>query len=751
MKLNITLILILSFFSATGQTTLDKIGQTPGGSGFHVNYDSSTQRLFVGCGGSVRMYDAAQEDSLVLIGHRAFFSLINETYIDGNILYVAANHDGFWALDITQPEMPILGHYPTGGDSAAFDIDMYNDTLYFANGRKAIELTFSPETGFHKIREFGTGNVMCVERRNELIAVGSRIFLAGQVSVFDVANVTAPLASWSDNLVAHLEDLQFADLNDSIIYLCGGYSNLALRGEFWALQFTGTSLDSIARFTIDGFLPGIASCNIINMDSRNDTLYLATMAGLYMLETTVPVLDATGLPDDSMEVIGHIRPGLWHFDVSLADGTNYLAISSEWIGFVWRNLNNPIPWDTSEVYMTGGWGNSSRLRGDTLWVAMEGYGLAAYKLNDLYYSSGYIQDQELLNIFTQFVASFDFVDDTLVWLSNHEVYNLKPWLEGGEPALVGKAPGAGIGTRMAETAQGKRLVSSIYNTVWGLDIGGELRLYDPYNAPDYPLLGSKIIEGAPHVFTIEYDSVWVGAQVNSVWSVAVYKIEADSFRLVAHAPAPGKVYSVSKDGSHIAVGCKLGGAAWYHFNGTDFIQEGSIPSFEHNVIDVKIKNDYLYIADQKDGLFVYNLSVPEDPILAAQSSGSGGWDNSFGSRGIDVGPDGKIYLTDFHVGTMIIEAFDTSLVNVIQKDFHKNESNIIVYPNPAANVLTIETDGFNNGKGILKIFNTNGQKLLEQQLTEKITPINIASFDIGIYYIQLINGNTIETIKFIKY
>ncbi|MEA3445834.1 MAG: hypothetical protein U9R19_14040, partial [Bacteroidota bacterium] len=503
MKRILTIIFLLTTFLTTGQITLDKIGQTPGGSGFHVNYDNNSQKLFVGCGGSVWMYDATLEDSLVLIGHRAFFSLINETYVDGNILYVAANHDGFWALDITQPEMPILGHYPTGGDSAAFDIDMYNDTLYFANARKAIELTFSPSTGFHKIREFGSGNVMCVERRNNLIAVGSRIFLAGKVEVFDVADVSSALGTYTHNLISHLEDLQFADLSDNIIYLCGGNSNLAMRGEFWAFQFTGNSLDSIDRYTIDGFIPGVASANIINMDSRNDTLYLATTAALYNLETDVPVLDATGLPNNSLTVIDHIRPGLWHFDVSLADGTDYLAISSEWIGFVWRNLNNPIPWDTTEVYLTGGWGNYSRLRGDTLWVAMEGYGLAAYKLSDLYYSSGYIKDQELLNIFTQFVASFDFIDDTLVWLSNHEVYNLKPWLEGGEPELVGQSIGAGIGIQLAETALGKRIVSSTYNPTWGLDIAGELRLFDPYDAPNYPLISSKTIEGAPKVFTVE--------------------------------------------------------------------------------------------------------------------------------------------------------------------------------------------------------------------------------------------------------
>ncbi|MCF8370556.1 MAG: T9SS type A sorting domain-containing protein [Bacteroidales bacterium] len=716
MKLiNILTFLLISFICQS-QINLEKLGQTPGGSGYHVNYDSASKKLFVGCGGTVRMYDATVEDSLVLIGYRPFFSVINETYVDGDILFVAANHDGFWALDHTQPELPILGHYPTPGDSAAFDIDIYNDTLYFANRRKAIELTFSTTTGFHKIREFGTANVYCVERRNNLIAVGNRIFLAGKVDVFDVDNVNAPLGSYQHNLIAHLEDLQFADLNDSIIYLCGGNSGLATKGEFWAFQYTGTSLDSIGRYTIDGFIPGIASANIMNMDSRNDTLYLATMAGLYNLETDVPVLDATGLPNNPLEVIGHIRPGLWHFDVSLADGTDYLAISSEWIGFVWRDLNNPIPWDTSEVYFTGGWGNYSRLRGDTLWVAMEGYGLCAYKLNDLLYTSGLNFDQELCHIFTQFVASFGFIDDTLVWLSNHEIYNLKPWLEGGQPELVGQAPGSGICTQVAETALGKRIVSSTYNVLWSLDIDGALQLYDPYNYPNYTMIHSKEIEGSPKVFTVEHDSVWVGAQINSVWSLAVYKIEADTFRLVAHTPAPGKVYSVSKDGNQIAVGCKLGGAAWYRFNGTGFIQEGSLPPFAQNIIDIKIKNNYLYVADRFDGLFVYDISQPGNPVLTAQSPGSGGWDGAYGTTGIDVGPDGKIYLTDFHVGTMIIEAVDSMLITGIPRPAYQEKSEgISVYPNPAGDYIIFDAgkDYFDDVQ--ITVFDMTGKKIFSDE------------------------------------
>ncbi|MEA3445418.1 MAG: T9SS type A sorting domain-containing protein, partial [Bacteroidota bacterium] len=307
---------------------------------------------------------------------------------------------------------------------------------------------------------------------------------------------------------------------------------------------------------------------------------------------------------------------------------------------------------------------------------------------------------------------------------------------------VGQSIGAGIGIQLAETALGKRIVSSTYNPTWGLDIAGELRLYDPYDAPNYPLISSKTIEGAPKVFTVEGDSVWVGAQINSVWSVAVYKIEADTFRLVAHAPAPGKIYSVTKDGNRIAVGCKLGGAAWYYFNGTSFFQEGSIPAFSINAIDVKIKNNYLYIADQKNGLYVYDVSIPGNPVLAAQSSGSGGWDNTFGARGIDVGPDGKIYLTDFHVGTMIIEAIDTSIVTVVpvaQKD--KKES-ISVYPNPAGNYVTFTCLQREFLDANISLYDMTGRKLMERdQINGKQYSISISDFKPGLYMYKVSDRN----------
>ena len=91
-----------------------------------------------------------------------------------------------------------------------------------------------------------------------------------------------------------------------------------------------------------------------------------------------------------------------------------------------------------------------------------------------------------------------------------------------------------------------------------------------------------------------------------------------------------------------------------------------------------------------------------------------------------------------------------TVVDVIKKDFQKNKSNITLYPNPVTNILTIESGTVNDGKTILSILNIQGQKLLESKMEDKITQVNIEAFKKGVYFIQLINGSSIETSKFIK-
>jgi hypothetical protein len=74
-----------------------------------------------------------------------------------------------------------------------------------------------------------------------------------------------------------------------------------------------------------------------------------------------------------------------------------------------------------------------------------------------------------------------------------------------------------------------------------------------------------------------------------------------------------------------------------------------------------------------------------------------------------------------------------------------------VYPNPATTVLTVETGNIPDAKASLRIMNTTGIELWRKETREKITPVDIRSFEKGVYFIQYSNERIIETTKFIKY
>ena len=290
---------------------LDHLGQTPGGSAFNLNYDAMERRLFVGCGASIWVYDMSIPDDAEIIAARRFLGLTNEMILVDDILFAAITHDGLWALDAESDTLRTISHFPTTADSAAYDIDVFNDTIYLADGYDVIVLSLDEASGFSEVDRFSEDycKAMTVARRENLVAAGYWCGFSGKICIYSADDVSEPLACWSNSSIYDLQDIQFADRNDSIIYVCGGSNNLGLTGQFYALQYDGDSLFPVAHYTISGF-PGLCSAEIINMDSRNDTLFLATTAGMYGLSTDIPVIDATMLPDDSIEVIGHIRPGL---------------------------------------------------------------------------------------------------------------------------------------------------------------------------------------------------------------------------------------------------------------------------------------------------------------------------------------------------------------------------------------------------------------------------------------------------------
>jgi len=74
------------------------------------------------------------------------------------------------------------------------------------------------------------------------------------------------------------------------------------------------------------------------------------------------------------------------------------------------------------------------------------------------------------------------------------------------------------------------------------------------------------------------------------------------------------------------------------------------------------------------------------------------------------------------------------------------ESSLTIYPNPAFTTITIETPA----KGSLSIHNTSGLKLLQQELTEQSTTIDVSGLKSGVYLVKVVGEKGVQVGKFLK-
>ena len=76
---------------------------------------------------------------------------------------------------------------------------------------------------------------------------------------------------------------------------------------------------------------------------------------------------------------------------------------------------------------------------------------------------------------------------------------------------------------------------------------------------------------------------------------------------------------------------------------------------------------------------------------------------------------------------------------------------LLTYPNPVADLLTIDLTGTKNGKGRISILNLEG-KVMQTQKTSgmSIVTLNLSQLPQGVYLCRYTNGAETKTVKIIK-
>ncbi len=107
---------------------------------------------------------------------------------------------------------------------------------------------------------------------------------------------------------------------------------------------------------------------------------------------------------------------------------------------------------------------------------------------------------------------------------------------------------------------------------------------------------------------------------------------------------------------------------------------------------------------------------------------------------------GEIWVTSFGNGMKTGTVTPTGIIefaNVVNDGYE-------LYPNPAANELTIKTELKAGDKGKLEIRDITGRKIYEAELTEE-TKVNVSNFANGTYIANIyLNGSLVKVRKFVK-
>lgn len=117
--------------------------------------------------------------------------------------------------------------------------------------------------------------------------------------------------------------------------------------------------------------------------------------------------------------------------------------------------------------------------------------------------------------------------------------------------------------------------------------------------------------------------------------------------------------------------------------------------------------------------------------------------------------DGKFVAGGTNYSSALVARFNYensgTLNSMNRQDFSSSKigANLSIVPNPASNF--IQVNGLNKGKGIIQIYNSSAKIVHAVNFdNETIKTIDVHNFPSGIYYLKIIEGNNINTLKFIK-
>lgn len=133
-------------------------------------------------------------------------------------------------------------------------------------------------------------------------------------------------------------------------------------------------------------------------------------------------------------------------------------------------------------------------------------------------------------------------------------------------------------------------------------------------------------------------------------------------------------------------------------------------------------------------------------VAFSETLASGDWEERYVDLSNYAGQ--TIYIAFVHMNTSDEYMMKIDDINIeAGAGIEEVSANVVrVFPNPATNMINVEAQGFEQ----YQLVNMLGQTVMNSNLVNGNAQINVSNLSNGVYYVRLINGNTVETIKVIK-
>ena len=177
---------------------------------------------------------------------------------------------------------------------------------------------------------------------------------------------------------------------------------------------------------------------------------------------------------------------------------------------------------------------------------------------------------------------------------------------------------------------------------------------------------------------------------------------------------------------------------------TTFLSNVDSESIAHNLI---IKDNYVYVSHYHDGLYIWDISDPSNPVVAGSFDTYLPEDHSSyrGAWGVyPLLPSGNILVSDMQAGLFVLSPLQNQNSNL-----NDIENNILIFPNPFVDEINIKTTNLKSGYW-MEIVNINGKIIFKQEISNgnyKI-PKKLKS---GVYFARLKFEDKIEIQKLVKH